>query len=127
MKIAAFVVGFFGAAFLVVPRIAAADPEPIGAGASLFVFGFLASAVALISYVLASARRSVPVPFAALIGALAGVAFYSVVGFVFPSLPLLVTVVLALSVSSVFSAFIPRLFRRVPNNSLKPTPPSGAA
>ena len=121
MNIIAFLVGFSCVAFFAVPGIAAGDPEPIGAEASLYLFGFLAAAICSTCFAVSAARRSIPAAIfvAAAIGALTSAAFYLAAATAFPALPLVVALAAALALSMGFASGAPRLFRPAPNNSFK--------
>jgi hypothetical protein len=129
MKIVAFIVGFAAIAAVVAPRIAAGDSEPIGAEASLYMFGLFLIVLCTPSFAMSSARRSIPAAalVAASFGAICSGIFYGVLALVFPALPLGVAVLVSGIGAVATSATLPRLFRPVPNNSFKPKPLRGSA
>jgi hypothetical protein len=129
MKIVAFIVGFATIAAVVAHRIAAGDAEPIGAEASLYMFGLFLVVLCTPSFAMSSAQRSIPAAplVAALIGAICSGVFYGVLVLVFPALPLGVAVLISGIGAVATSAALPRLFRPAPNNSFKPKPLRGSA
>jgi hypothetical protein len=129
MKSLAFVVGFLAIMAFAVPRIAETDPEPIGAGTSLYLLGFLLVIVSGAAFTSSAARRLVPYALlvASCAGALCSGIFYSAVAFTIPALSLGTVILAGATVSTLFSWVVPRFFRPLPNNSFKPTPLRGAA
>ena len=129
MKTLAHVIGFCGVTAFAVPRIAAVDPEPVGAGASLYLFGLLLVIIGSAAFALSAKRRLIP--YAPLVGLAVGVAyasfFYSSVAFAFPALSLVIVLVAGSVVSVLTSLGVPKLFRPLPNNSFKPRPLRGSA
>ena len=122
MKLFAFLFGFLAIAFLVAPRLAAGDPEPIGAEVGLLVFGILAATPCVACFGVSAFHRSVPAPgfLAAIIGALSSGAFYLVLAMDMPTLPVAATLALALASAIAIASGAPGLFRPMPGNANGP-------
>ena len=90
MKTIAFVIGFLTVMAIAAPRIDATDPEPMGAEASLYLFGFLLMVICAPVFHFSVARRSVPCGwFVALcVGLLFSSIFYSAAASASPALSL---------------------------------------
>ena len=129
MKIVAFVVGFLSVMVLSVPRIAAADPEPIGAGGSLYMLGFLLIFICTAAFSGSAHRRRMPLGWLVglCIGALSSGAFLCTIAFGFASVPLGAAIAAASIAALLISWVAPKFFRALPNSSFKPTPRRGAA
>ena len=129
MKIVAFVIGFMLVMALAVPRIAVTDPEPIGAGLSLYMLGVLLTFFCTAAFTGSSARRRMP--FSWLVGACAGAlssgTFLGAIAFGSLALPLGAVIAAGSIVAVLISWLIPKFFRALPNNSFKPNPLRGSA
>ena len=129
MKTLAFVIGFLAVVVLAVPRIAATDPEPIGAEASLYLLGFLLVAICATAFTLSASRRSITRGWlvALCTGALCSAIFYAAAAFISPAMSIGKAFLLGSAASILTSWVVPRFFWPLPNNSFKPTPLRGAA
>jgi uncharacterized membrane protein YdcZ (DUF606 family) len=90
MKTVTFVFAFLSVMAFSVSRIAATDPEPIGAETSLYAVGLMLAVVCAIAFSRSAARRPAPcswlVAFCA--GALSSAIFFSSIAFAVPVFPL---------------------------------------
>ena len=129
MKTVAFVIGFLLVTALSVPRIAAPDPEPIGAGASLYMLGFLLIIICNAAFASSIYRRRIPLGWlvGACTGAMSSGAFFGTIAYGFAVFSLGVLIAAGAVAALLISWVAPRFFRALPNNSFKPTPLRGAA
>jgi hypothetical protein len=124
MKFIAFVFGFAAIAVLLVPHISASDPEPLGAEMSLYFFGLLPIVPSASISIASAGGRLIRhrLFFSMCTGALCSGFFYAIIMFAFPALSLTTTIALATSISIASSALVPRVFRPVPNKSVRSFP-----
>ena len=129
MKTVAFVIGFLSVTALFVPRIAAPDPEPIGAGASLYMLGFLLITICTTAFACSSYRRRMPLGWLVGIftGAISSGVFFGSIAYGFAVFSLGILIAAGAVAALLISWVVPRFFRALPNNSFKPTPLRGAA
>ncbi|WP_076588680.1 hypothetical protein [Solilutibacter tolerans] len=129
MKTVAFVIGFLSVTVLSVPRIAAPDPEPIGAGASLYMLGFLLIIICTAAFAGSSYRRRISLGWlvGALTGAMSSGAFFGSIACGVAVFSLGILIAAGAIAALLISWVVPRFFRALPNNSFKPTPLRGAA
>ncbi|WP_448243726.1 hypothetical protein [Pseudoxanthomonas mexicana] len=129
MKIIAFVVGFLSVMALSVPRIAATDPEPIGAGGSLYMLGLLLIFICTAAFSGSAHGRRMPLGWLVglCIGALSSGAFFCAIAFAFAAFSLGAAIAAGSIAALLISWVAPRFFRALPNNSFKPKPLRGSA
>jgi hypothetical protein len=112
--IAFFLAGFLAAAYVAIPRMAASDPEPMGAEASLYLFSLLASLAGAGTFWLLTqfqvAWREAATGFTA--GALSAGVFLLTLALTRPEFPLAATLTGAFAASAAMSAALAWAFRR---------------
>jgi len=118
MKTLAFVIGFLATAAFAIPRIAATDPEPIGAGGNLYLLGTFLAVVCATAFTLSASGRSITPGWlvACCAGLLSSGIFYSGVALAFPTWSLGVILLAGSMASALVSWVAPRFFRPLPNN-----------
>lgn len=129
MKTVAFVIGFLAVMALCVPHTAATDPEPVGAGASLYMLGLLLISFCTAAFAGSAHSRRVPLGWLVGVcsGALSSGVFFCAIAFGIAALPFSAAIAAGSLAALLISWVVPRCFRALPNNSFKSKPLRGSA
>lgn len=128
MKTVAFMIGFLAVMALSVPHIAATDPEPTGAGTSLYLLGLLLSFFCTAVFAGSADRRRVPSGWLVGVcsGALSSGLFFCAIAFGMAALPFSVVFAGSSLAALLISWVVPRFFRALPKNSFEGEPRRGS-